>query len=135
MQCSECLLHWNLVHLWTSLEGKRIQPTFSSMAIGRFLSPALRHLEGTTSWWLGTAKLRHRKCTMWPTTGGRDVSKDIMKEFTIVSCETQFTVTRNSKLAGRRKCIAMDKLAQEDDFYHLSREEFQIYIKNIGISH
>ena len=49
---------------------------------------------------LGTAKLTHRKSTLWPTTRGRDVSKEITKEFTIVSNETQYIVTRNSKLAG-----------------------------------
>ena len=41
---------------------------------------------------LGTAKLKHRKSTMWPTTRGRDVSKEITKEFTIVSYETQYIV-------------------------------------------
>ena len=49
---------------------------------------------------LGTVKLRHRKSTMWPTTRGRDVSKEITKEFTIVFHETQYIVIRNSKLAG-----------------------------------
>ena len=49
---------------------------------------------------LGTAKLRHIKSTMWPTTRGRDVSKEITKEFTIVFYETQYIVIRNSKLAG-----------------------------------
>ena len=49
---------------------------------------------------LGTAKLKHRKSIMWPTMRGRDVSKIITKEFTIVSNEIQFFVTRNLKLAG-----------------------------------
>ena len=31
------------LHLWTSLEGKRIQPTSSPMAIGCSLDPELRH--------------------------------------------------------------------------------------------
>ena len=51
----------------------------------------------------GTVKLRHRKSTMWPTTRGRDVSKEITKEFTIVFYETQYIVSRNSKLAGPRR--------------------------------
>ena len=57
---------------------------------------------------------------MWPTTRGRDVSNEIMKEFTTVSYETQYIVTRNSKLAGptEEKCIEMDGLAQE---YHSYR--------------
>ena len=52
---------------------------------------------------LGTAKLRHRKSILWPTTRGRDVSKRIMREFTIFSNEIQFFVIRNSKLAGPRR--------------------------------
>ena len=52
---------------------------------------------------LDTEKLKHRKSILWPTMRGRDVSKRIMKEFTIVSYEVQFFVTRNSKLAGPRR--------------------------------
>ena len=52
---------------------------------------------------LGTVRLRNRKSTVWPTTRGRDVSKEITKEFTIVSNETQYIVTRDSKLAGPRR--------------------------------
>ena len=39
-----------LLHLWTFLERQWSQPTFSSMAIGRFLNRELCHLEGATSW-------------------------------------------------------------------------------------
>ena len=52
---------------------------------------------------LGTAKLRHRNSISWPTTRGRDVSKRILKEFTIASNEVQHIVIRNSKLAGPRR--------------------------------
>ena len=52
---------------------------------------------------LGTAKLRHRKSILWPTTRGGDVSKRNKMEFTIVSNEIQFFVIRNSKLAGPRR--------------------------------
>ena len=80
---------------------------------------------------LGTAILRHRKSTMWPTTRGRDVSKRIMMEFTIVSYEVQFFVIRNPKIGWTEdKCIAMAKLAQEDHSYHLSREEYLRYQKH-----
>ena len=51
----------------------------------------------------GTAKQTHRKSILWPTTRGRDVSKRIMMEFTIVSNQIQYIVTRNSKLAGPRR--------------------------------
>ena len=52
---------------------------------------------------LGTAKLRHRNSISWPTTRGRDVSKSILKEFTIASNEIQYVVIRNPKLAGPRR--------------------------------
>ena len=39
-----------LLHLWTSLGWKRIQPTFSPMATECFLNSELRHQEGATSW-------------------------------------------------------------------------------------
>ena len=45
----------------------------------------------------------NRKSILWPTTRGRDVSKRILMEFTIVSNEIQYFVTRNSKLAGLRR--------------------------------
>ena len=49
---------------------------------------------------LGTVKLKHRRSTSQPTMRGRDVSNEIMKEFTIVSNEIQYIVIRNAKLAG-----------------------------------
>ena len=52
---------------------------------------------------LGTAKLMHRKSTMWSTTRGRDVSNEITKEFTIDFNETQYIVIRNSKFAEPKK--------------------------------
>ena len=48
-------------------------------------------------------KTEHRKSISWPTTRGRDVSKRILMEFTIVSNEIQYIVSRNSKLAGPRR--------------------------------
>ena len=52
---------------------------------------------------LGTVKLKHRNSTISPSTRARDVAKEltarknITKEFTIVSYETQYIVIRNSK--------------------------------------
>ena len=40
----------SLLHLWTSLGWKRIQPKFSPMATGCFLNPALRHQKRETLW-------------------------------------------------------------------------------------
>ena len=86
---------------------------------------------------LGTAKLKHRKSILWPTMRRRDGSKRIMKEFTIVSYETQSFPTRpvhrDSQLKigwTEEECIAMDKLAQEDHTYHLSHEEYLRYQKH-----
>ena len=42
----------------------------------------LRHQEGDPTM-LGTAKQTHRKSTMWPTTRGRDVSKEIVKKLSV----------------------------------------------------
>ena len=85
---------------------------------------------------LGTAKPTHRKSISWPTTRGRDVSKRILMEFTIVSNEIQYAVIRNSKKIGwtEEKCIAMDKLAQEDHSYCPSSEEYERYQKKWYIS-
>ena len=52
---------------------------------------------------LGTVKLKHRKSILWPTTRRRDVSKRIMKKFTIICNETKSFVIRSSKLAGPRR--------------------------------
>ena len=75
---------------------------------------------------LGTAKLKHRKSIMWPITRGRNVTNDIMKEFTIASNEIQHIVIRNSKIGWtEEKCIDMDKLAQENHSYCPSSEEYE----------
>ena len=52
---------------------------------------------------LGTAKLSHKKSISWLTTRGRDVSKRIMMDFTLVSNEIQYIGIRNSKLTGPRR--------------------------------
>ena len=83
----------DLLHLWPSLERKWIQPTSSPTTSSRRGDLVV----------LGTTKLKHRKSTMCPTMRGGDVSKRILMEFTIVSYETQYIVTRNSTLAGPRR--------------------------------
>ena len=116
----------SLLHLWTSLERKRIQPTSSPMKIGCSLNLALRHHHGFPT----RQKLKHRKSILWSTTRGKKHQKN-MKEFTIVSYEIHYIVTRNSKIGcTEEKCIAMDKLAQEDHSYHLPREEYLRYQKH-----
>ena len=81
---------------------------------------------------LGTAKLKHRESTISPTTRGRDAAKEltakknITKEFAIVFLRDQ--VYRELQLQigwTEQKSIDMDKLAQEDHSYRLSKEEFK----------
>ena len=91
------------------------------MAIRRLFNRELRYQEGATSWVLGTAKLKHRTSTMWPITRGRDVSKEITKEYSDSQLEIGWT---------EEKCIEMDKLAQEGHSNRLSREEFLRYPKH-----
>ena len=83
---------------------------------------------------LVTAKLKNRKSTLSPSTCGRDAAKEltlkknITREFTIVFSETKYIVNRNSKIGWtEQKCIEMDKFAQEDHTYRLSKEEFKKY--------
>ena len=52
---------------------------------------------------LGTAKPKHRRSILWPSSRGRDVSKRIIMEFTIVSDDIHYIVIRNSKLIGLRR--------------------------------
>ena len=108
----------DLLHLWTSLRRKRIQPQFlinGDWMLSQIRTTSSRRCDPTV---LGTAKPKHKKSILWPITRGRDVSKRIMKEFTIVSNEIQYIVIRNSKLAGPRR----------------SASQWIIW-QNIGISH
>ena len=80
---------------------------------------------------LGTAKLRHRKSTMWPTMRGRDCLKRNYEG--IHDRFLRDPENRDSQLKigwTEEKCIEMDKLAQEDHSYRLSREEFLRYQKH-----
>ena len=81
---------------------------------------------------LGTEKLKHRKGTMWHTTRGRDVSNRIMKEFTIVSHEIPYKVTRNSKLAGPRRSASkwINWHRKTNHSYRLSHEGHLRYQKH-----
>ena len=83
---------------------------------------------------LGTAKLKHRKSTVCRTLRGGDVSKRILMEFTIVSYETQYIVTRNSKLVGPRRSasrwINSTRMTTPTAYPMRSMKD----IRNIGIS-
>ena len=92
----------DLLHLWTSW--LKANPVKILVNGDWMLSPSRttssRRGDPTV---LGTAKPTHRKSISWAITRGRDVSKRILKEFTIVSNEIQYIVIRNSKLAGPRR--------------------------------
>ena len=86
------------MHLWTSLGFKRIHPNsfnHGDWMLSQSHTSSSRRCDPMV---LGTAKSKHRKSSLWPTTRGRDVSKRIMMEFTIVSNEIQYIVIRNSKI-------------------------------------
>ena len=104
------------------------------MATGCCPNSELRYQDGGDLVELGTAKLRHRKSILWPTTRGRDVPKINVKEFTIVPNEIQHIVIRNSIGWTEEKCIAMDELAQEGHSYCPSSEEYDRY-KKILVHH
>ena len=106
VQCSECLLYWSQGVIYCTCGHLMVESESSqNFTNGDWM---LSQSRTTSSEWsdlvvLGTAKLRHRKSVSWPTTRGRDVSKRIVMEFTIVSNEIQYIVIRNSKLAGPRR--------------------------------
>ena len=87
VQCSECILYWNqgivyctCGHLLKESEASQHfhQWRLDALSIPHYVIKKGR-LHGA-----GTAKLKHRKSILWPTTRERDVSKRILKEFTIV---------------------------------------------------
>ena len=101
VQCSECLLYWNQGVIYCTC-GHLLIESKSSKCFHKLRLDALsipHHvIKKVRPHGARHGKLKHRKSTVRPTMRGRDVSKRIMKEFTIVSCETQQIVTRNSKL-------------------------------------
>ena len=101
VQCSQSILYWNQGVIYCTCGHFLVESEFSQN-FDKWRLDALS-IPYYVIMVLGTAKLRHRKSTMWPTTRGRDVSNEIMKECTTVSYETQFSVTRESKLAGSRR--------------------------------
>ena len=88
------------------------------MATGCSLNPALRHQEGATSW-CSTRRARNR-CINRNCEGIHD---RFLRDPGF--CDAQFQIGWNEE-----KCIAMDKLVQEDHSYNLSREEYLRYQKH-----
>ena len=95
MRCSECLLFWNRGVIYCTcghlLVKKRIQSNIFVNGNWMLSQSRTSSSERGDLVVLGTAKLRHKKSTMWPTMRGRDVSKENL-EFTIVSNEIQYIV-------------------------------------------
>ena len=107
VQCSQCLLYCNqgvicctFGHLLVESESSQKFLTTGDWMLFPSRTTSSRRRDPRCS---GRAKPTHRKSILRPTTRGRDVSKRIMKDFTIVSNEIQYIVTRNSKLAGPRR--------------------------------
>ena len=136
VQRSQCLLHWNQGVIYCTcghlLVESESSPKFYKLRLDALSIPHYVIKKGRHHG--GTVKLKHRNSTISPSTRGRDVAKEltakknIMKEFTIVFFETKYIVIRNSKIGWtEQKCIEMDKLAQQDHSYRLSREEFERY--------
>ena len=123
-----------LLNLWTSLERNWNQPTFSSMAVRRFLNRELRHQEGATSR-CSARKNWSTERAFKPTMLEGDVSKKkyegihdrFLKDSTYRAPQLKIGWTEET-------CIAMEKLAQENQSYCPLPEEFERYRKN-GISH
>ena len=104
----------DLLHLWTSLEGKQIQPTFEPMAIGCSLNPELRHKKerphGARHGKTEAQKEHFIAHNAW--------KRCIKKGFKGIHDRFQRDLTyRDSQLKigwTEEKCIEMDKLAQEN---------------------
>ena len=133
VQCSEFLVYWNQGVIYC-ICGHLLESE-SSPNFGRWRLDALSipHyvIKQEDTMVLGTAKLKHRKSILWPTTRGRDVSKRILLGFTIVSKEIQYIVIHGLNLAGLRKSASQwIILAHEDNSYRLSHEEYLRYEKH-----
>ena len=115
--------------LWTSLERKWSQPTFSSMAIGRFLNRELRHQEGATSWCSARQNWSTERAFHSPQYNKNfdGIHDRFLKHSTYLDSQLKIGWTEET-------CIAMNKLAQENHSFCPLLEEFERYRKN-GISH
>ena len=134
VQCSQCLLYWNqgTVHCTCGhlLKESEVSPHFHQWRLELSQSRTTSSRRGVLVV-LGTAKLRHRKSTSWPTMREGDVSK---KNFDGIHDRFQRdSVYRDSQLTvgwTEEKCIEMDKVAQENHSYCPSCEEYERYKKN-----
>ena len=138
VQCSQCLLCWNQGVICCTC-GHCLVESDSRRKFNKLRSDALStphyviKKERPHGAWHGKTEEQKEYFTV-PPIRGRDVAKEltvkknITKEFTIVFKETKSIVNHNSKLAGpSRSESRMDKLAQEDHTYRLSKEEFKRY--------
>ena len=94
VQCSECLLHWNqgviyciCGHLLVESESSQ---NFHQWRLDALSIPHYVIRKGRPGG-ARHGKLRHRNSISWSITRGRDVSKRILMEFTIVSNERSST--------------------------------------------
>ena len=125
----------DLLHLWTSLGWKRIQPQFYSMATGCSLNSALRHQEGETPRCSARQNRRTERAFCGAQRAGDMYQKRVMMEFTIASNETKSIVNRNSKLAGPSKSASKWTSWHRKTTPTVYPEMNSRYFQNIGISH
>ena len=93
VHCSECLLLLeSRSDLFVDISWLKANPTTNltngDWMLSQSRTTSSRMGDPTV---LGTAKPKHRKSILWPTTRGRVVSKRITKEFTIVFKETSLS--------------------------------------------
>ena len=134
VQCSECLLFWNqgvifctCGHLLVDSESSQHfhQWRLDALSIPHYVvrmgrPRSARHEKTEAQKEHFVAHSARKRCI-----------KKILMEFTIVSNEIQYIVYSQLKIGWtEEKCIAMDKLAQEDHSYCPSSEEYERYKKN-----
>ena len=110
MESRNCLLH-----LWTPLEWKWSQPTFSSMAIGRFLNRELRYQEGATSRCSSRQNWSTERAFHSPQCPKEMSQKDIWRNSRSLPTRLNISWFAAQKIGWTEETwIAMDKLTQEN---------------------
>ena len=145
VQCSHCLLYWNQGVIYCTC-GHLLVESESSQKIHKLRLDALSiphyvikngRLHGARHGITEAQKQYHIAFNAWKrcrksVDGQEEHYEGIHDRF------LRDQVYRDSQLKfgwTEQKCIEMDKLAQEDHSYRLSRDELQRYQKNSGISH
>ena len=137
VQCSDCFLNWNqgvicctCGHLLVEANPINVLVNGDWM-LSQFRTTSSRKDDRTV---LGTARPKHRRASCGPQRAD-EVSKRIMMEFTIVSNEIQYFVTRISKLAGPKRNASQWIYWHKKTTPTAYSLRHMRYIRKIGISH